>query len=91
MVYVVALAGHGMVGRLSASLLIHGGKSDWVARDLHGYVSIASAFANEGPRNKSKRMELRHEVQGSALADGSRLSQELERHYFELRQKISSC
>ena len=89
---VVALAGNGMVGRLSASLLIHGGKSDWVARDLDGYVSIASTIANEGPRDNSKRMKLRHEsVQGSALADGSRLSKELERHYFELRQKIRFC
>ena len=29
---VVALAGEGMVGRLAASLLIHGGKEKWVAR-----------------------------------------------------------
>ena len=30
---VVALAGEGMVGRLAASLLIHGNQADWVARD----------------------------------------------------------
>ena len=30
---VVALAGTGMVGRLAASLLIHGDQANWVARD----------------------------------------------------------
>ena len=30
---VVAMAGQGMVGRLAASLLVHGGCGDWLARD----------------------------------------------------------
>ena len=38
---VVALAGAGMVGRLAASLLIHGNQADWVARDIDSYVAIA--------------------------------------------------
>ena len=38
---VVALAGKGMVGRLAASLLIHGNKRDWVANSID-YVDIAN-------------------------------------------------
>ena len=88
---VVALAGPGMVGRLAASLLVHGNQSNWVANDLHSYVKIASALAHEGPRGASKRHRLRHSVNDSALADGQRLSQELERHYWTLREHIKTC
>ena len=86
---VVALAGEGMVGRLAASLLIHGGKADWVSRDLDGYVAIASALAHEGKRDGDKRLSLRREIKDSELADGKRLSQELEMHYWTLRTKIT--
>ena len=40
---VVALASAGMVGRLAASLLIHGDQGNWVARDRNSYVNIASS------------------------------------------------
>ena len=88
---VVALAGEGMVGRLAASLLVHGGHADWVARDLDDYLEIASTQARQGPRDQAKRLKLRQSVQKSALADGLRLSQELELNYFKLRQKIKTC
>ena len=39
---VVALAGSGMVGRLAASLLIHGNQKQWVARSKQEYIEIAS-------------------------------------------------
>ena len=42
---VVALAGKGMVGRLAASLLIHGNQSQWVARNKGEYIKIASDLA----------------------------------------------
>ena len=42
---VVALAGAGMVGRLAASLLIHGNQPDWVANSIDSYVAIASTLA----------------------------------------------
>ena len=84
---VVALAGDGMVGRLAASLLIHAGKADWVSRDLDGYVAIASALAHEGIRDSDKRLSLRDELQDSELADGKRLSHELEMNYWRLRTK----
>ena len=88
---VVALAGEGMVGRLATSLLIHGDQPDWVARNLDGYVAIASALAQQGPRDGAKRLRLRRAVQSSALADGPRLSQELEQHYWSLRGRVSPC
>ena len=88
---VVALAGEGMVGRLAASLLIHGNQADWVARDTNNYVTIASVLAKKGPRDGAKRLRLRRALQRSALADGRRLSQELERNYWALRSKVKIC
>ena len=88
---VVALAGSGMVGRLAASLLVHGGQADWVARDTTRYVAIASALADRGPRDSADRMMLRQKLQGSYIADGARLSKELEHHYFALRKNVKPC
>ena len=88
---VVTLAGEGMVGRLAASLLIHGDQGDWVAQDLNHYVAIASALAKAGKRGCDDRLKLRRAVQGSALADGHRLSKQLEMHYLALRQKVRPC
>ena len=85
---VVALAGEGMVGRLAASLLIHGEHGDWVARNQNDYVAIASSLAHQGPRNETDRMKLRRAMERSPLADGLRLSQELERQYLTLRQSV---
>ena len=88
---VVALAGAGMAGRLAASLLIHGDQADLVASCTDSYVKIASTLAEKGPRNSDMRLRLRKAVQNSALANGPRLSQELERKYYELRRKVTSC
>ena len=88
---VVALAGGGMVGRLAASLLIHGNKDKWVARTLNSYVEIASALANEGPRDGAKRLNLRRDLQHSALADGPRLSRALEETYWAQRRAVKTC
>ena len=87
---VVALAGKGMVGRLAASLLIHGNQAKWVGRNLDEYIDIARSLAKEGPREAEKRLGLRRSVENSALADGLRLSRELEKHYWKLRQSISN-
>ena len=85
---VVAFAGEGMVGRLAASLLIHGDQEDWVANSLNNYVEIASCLAQKGPRESVERLKLRRDVQASALGDGHRLSQELEKHFWALRQGV---
>ena len=81
---VVALAGKGMVGRLAATLLIHGNQKQWVARDKDQYIKIASNLANQGPRSTQMRIDLRCSLQKSALADGRRLSKNLEDKYLEL-------
>jgi len=87
---VVALAGQGMVGRLSASLLTYGNQKQWVARTKKHYIKIASGLANQGPRSETIRYNLRRTLEQSPLADGRRLSQELERQYLRFRQMISS-
>ena len=56
---VVALAGQGMVGRLSASLLTYGNQKQWVARTKKQYIKIASGLANQGPRSETIRYILR--------------------------------
>ena len=87
---VVALASAGMVGRLAASLLIHGDQGNWVARDRNSYVNIASSLAKKGPRGHGERLQLRKALQKSALANGRRLSRELEKHYWVLSQSVRS-
>lgn len=85
---VVALAGPGMVGRLAASLLVHGGQQQWLASTAEEYVEIASALARCGPRDRGHRLALRQSLQCSGLADGGRLAQELEHHYHHLRSEV---
>ena len=87
---VVALAGNGMVGRLSATLLIHGKQEQWLARDKNQYIEIASKLALKGPRKEDIRYKLRVALQKSQLAYGKRLSRELERKYIALSQTIKS-
>ena len=88
---VVTLQGEGMVGRLSASLLQHAGFEEWIAENNDSYVAIAKNLAKRGPRSGNERMQLRDAVERSALADGPRLSAELEKIYTKLRQNISYC
>ena len=85
---VVAMAGRGMVGRLAASLLVHGHQGHWVAHSAQEYVAIAKTLAAEGPRHQAQRLELRQQLQASPLTDSARLSRELERIYTELRQAV---
>ena len=85
---VVSLKGRGMVGRLSASLLHHAGLEHWIANSKDEYVEIAKSLVSEGGRTLERRMQLRNSLEHSQLADGARLSTELERIYENLRQKI---
>ena len=86
---VVAMAGKGMVGRLAASILIHGNQQQWVARSEEQYIQIASNLAQQGPRSEKVRYSLRRDLEQSALTNGKRLSQALEREYLKLRRKIT--
>ena len=85
---VVCLAGKGMVGRLSSSLLAAADCRKWIAKDQQTFINIATALAAKGPRNAAKRLKLRHKLMASPLADGKRLSKELEKYYFQQRQAI---
>lgn len=85
---VVCLAGKGMVGRLSSSLLAAADCSKWIAKDQQAFINISAALAAKGPRDAAKRLKLRHKLMASPLADGKRLSKQLEKHYFQQRQAI---
>jgi len=78
---VVSLAGEGMVGCLSASILAHAGCGGWVAADEAAFVAIGRKLAAAGPRSCEERLALRQQVCRSPLADGARLARELERVY----------
>ena len=78
---VVSLAGAGMVGRLSASVLEHAGCGAWTAPNAEAYVAICQKLAAAGPRQAQQRQALREQVQASALSDGPRLARDLERLY----------
>ena len=78
---VVSLAGAGMVGRLSASVLEHAGCGAWIARNAEAYVAIAQQLAAAGPRQEKQRQALRQQIQASGLANGARLARDLERLY----------
>jgi len=80
---VVTLAGPGMVGRLSSSILTSAGLYAWVARDEDQYVNLAAGLAAEGPRQRKQRETLHHQVMESALCNAGRLTRELERIYQE--------
>ena len=86
---VISLQGDGMVGRLSASLLHHGGLEHCIASNKEEYVKSAKNFASHGPRWDQQRLRLRDGLEHSELADGARLSSELEKMYGYLRQQIS--
>ena len=87
---VVSLRGEGMVGRLSASLLHHAGFEQWIANDIDAYVDIAKNLAAARTSKQQRAMQLRNALERSALADGGRLSAELERIYRTLRTRQSA-
>ena len=80
---VITLAGQGMAGRLSSSILASAGCDEWIAADKAAYVALAKCLAAEGPREVAQREQLRRRIQASALSDGPRLCRELERIYRE--------
>ncbi|TCD58125.1 O-linked N-acetylglucosamine transferase, SPINDLY family protein [Synechococcus sp. BS55D] len=86
---VIALQGEGMVGRLSASLLHHAGLETYVASNEADYIMIAKKVSEQGPRMAVDRSELRQQVEQSAVADGRRLSRELEGIYRGLRSRLT--
>ena len=80
---VVALAGAGMVGRLSASILSASGCSSWIASTVREYVAIAQGLAQQGLRNAPARQALREQITESNLCNSQRLARDMERLYRE--------
>ena len=80
---VITLAGQGMAGRLTSSILASADCHEWIAADKTAYVALAQRLAADGQRNQKLREELRRKVQKSALSDSPRLCRELERVYLE--------
>ena len=85
---VLTLAGKGMVGRLAASLLIHGNQTNLVSYTKEEFIRKATDLAMKGPRGEDVRSQLRIALQQSPLSDGKRLSQKLEDKYRELRNAV---
>jgi len=84
---VITLAGAGMAGRLSASLLQAAGCGDWIANDRDDYVAKASMLHHKGQRRQGERQALREQVATSPMADARRLATGLEHLYAGLRQQ----
>ena len=80
---VITLAGQGMAGRLTSSILAGANCEEWIATDHSTYVDLARRLAEAGPRHQTEREQLRKSIQTSALSDGPRLCRELERIYLE--------
>ena len=49
-----------------------------IANSIDAYIGIAKNLAVKGNRSSNERMKLRNLLQCSAVADGARLSRELE-------------
>lgn len=84
---VITIAGEGMVGRLSASILHYSNNKQWIAKDQDAYISIAKKLEEEGVRGNKARKQLRHKVKTSNLGDARRLARELETLLFDLIAK----
>jgi hypothetical protein len=63
----VAMAGHSFRDRLSAGILLHLGRSEWLASDVDGYVQIACNLAKDFDRLNHTRLNLRNELEQSIL------------------------
>jgi predicted O-linked N-acetylglucosamine transferase (SPINDLY family) len=80
----VSLAGPGMVGCLSASVLTYGADGEGVAHGLDAYVGQAASLAQPEPRTLAQRQGVRDRLHASPLSDGARLSRGLEQTYRQL-------
>ena len=86
---VITLAGQGMAGRLTSSILASADCEEWIAANQAAYVELAQRLAKAGPRGLAQREQLRQKVRSSALGDGARLCRELERIYHEAYRVVA--
>jgi predicted O-linked N-acetylglucosamine transferase (SPINDLY family) len=78
---VISLAGRRFIERLSASMLNEVGLDWCVSETVTGYVDCAVALANDEPRRRRLRSELRERVRLSSLGNGEALTRDLEQAY----------
>jgi protein O-GlcNAc transferase len=63
----VALAGDSFKSRLTAGILLHLQRGEWLATTAEEYIQIASGLATDLPRLNALRLGLREEVEASPL------------------------
>ena len=78
---VICLAGKGMVGRLSASIVAGAGLDAAIAMTVEGYVDRAKRIAAQGPRTNSHRLAIREKVLQSPLMDSKGLARSMEQTF----------
>jgi len=81
---VVTFAGGRWASRTSASILRAGGLGEFVAKDLEGYVSLASRLANspeEWPWLADLRAKMRRQLMASSVCDTRGFAREMEGIY----------
>lgn len=69
---VVALSGGNFVSRMGASFMTTLGQPDWVAANEDAYVAAAVALAVDCPQLRGQRVQLRAQMEASALCDIAR-------------------
>lgn len=74
----VTLYGNTPIGRQSASFLNLIGESNWVAKDIAGYIKIAKGLALNPVALQSTRSQQRYEIMDSELYDGYRFAKTFE-------------
>lgn len=88
---VVTLCGDRHAARVGASILTHGGLTEWIADDLDTYVQLAVEAAQNRRALAALRGGLRDTLAGSYLLDGPGFTKALEKAYLNLRrQSLSS-
>ena len=86
---VLTFDGDRWVGRVSASILRHGGLGEYVAPDLEAHIAQAVAIANDpgSPARLAKlRSTLREQLRGAPACDAQRFARSIESVYERLLQ-----
>ena len=78
---VISLAGMGMVGRLSSSILKTANLEEWICKTKEEYVIKAILEANKGRRSEKQRKEFIKNLKKSPLSDAKRVAKGLEENY----------
>jgi predicted O-linked N-acetylglucosamine transferase (SPINDLY family) len=90
-VLVVTLAGQTHVSRVSASLLTHLGRPEWIAHSEGEYIEKCVALAADLPCLVEIRADQRERMRVSPICDAARFTAQLETTYRELwRQRCAA-